>query len=101
MLLQNIKKSEDTRLVKKVLDDQERNEEDGTFYDTTKKMLAEYKIDVKGIAERKKSELKKEIKERIGEKMREVIGKAGENMTKMRFIDKEKEFKRKSSVRKS
>ena len=62
------------------------DDEDETIYQTTKKKLEHYKIDINQIAEMSKSELKKLVKSRIGEDMEKIIGEAAEKMTKLRFI---------------
>ena len=85
MLLQNLLKSDDRRLCKRVVLSQRESEEEGTFYDTTKKKLEKYDIDLK-VENMTKSELKKEVKRKIDIKMGEMIGKAAEKMTKLRFI---------------
>ena len=95
MLVQNILKSDDRRLSKRLLVEQAENEEDDTLYATTKTALDRYGIDINNIANMKKSELKKIVKERIDAEMNKMIQKAAENMTKMRFV-KGTRFGRKS-----
>ena len=99
MFLQNLLKSDDRRLCKRVVLDQREAEEDGTFYETTKEKLINYNIDPDEIASMSKSELKKTIKGRIEEKMTTIISEAAKNMTKLRFTA-ETEFKRKEYVMK-
>ena len=95
MLVQNILKSDDRRLCKRILLEQEReDEDDDTLYATTRKALEKYGIDIREIANMKKSELKRKVKERIDEEMTKMIQKAANNMTKLRFIKGEK-FERK------
>ena len=88
MLMQNILKSDQRRLSKRVVLEQMEadDDEDETIYQTTKKKLEHYKIDINQIAEMSKSELKKLVKSRIGEDMEKIIGEAAEKMTKLRFI---------------
>ena len=62
MFIQNILKSKENRLTKRVVLDQKENEEEGTIYETTKKALVKYGIDIEEIAEMKKSKLKKGCK---------------------------------------
>ena len=99
MFIQNILKSKENRLTKRVVLDQKENEEEGTIYETTKKALVKYGIDIEEIAEMKKSKLKKMVKEAINKQMEKDIKKAAENMTKLRFI-RTNEFKRKTYVNK-
>ena len=75
--------------------EQAEDEEDDTLYATTKTALDRYGIDINNIANMKKSELKKIVKERIDAEMNKMIQKAAENMTKMRFV-KGTRFGRKS-----
>ena len=86
MFIQNILKSNQNRLTKRVVLNQKESEEEGTIYETTKKALIKYGIDIEEIAEMKKSELKKLVKEEINKQMEKDIRKAAENMTKLRFI---------------
>ena len=76
MLVQNILKSDDKRLCKRILLEQEReDEDDDTLYATTRKALEKYGIDIREIANMKKSELKRKVKERIDEEMTKMIQK--------------------------
>ena len=95
MFLQNILKSDDRRLVKRIVHNQRQDEEDGTFYQTTKEKLESYQIDPHEIENMSKSELKKTIKTRIEEKMVSLIDEASKKMTKLR-LTLGTEFKRKS-----
>ena len=97
MFIQNILKSNQGRLTKRVVLNQKETEEEDTIYHTTKKALNKYGIDIENIAEMKKSELKKMVKDAITEQMEKDIRKAAENMTKLRFI-KNYEFKRKEYI---
>ena len=95
MLVQNILKSDDKRLCKRLLlEQQEEDEDDDTLFATTRKSLEQYGIRISEIAGMKKSKLKKMVKEKINEKMNNIVQKAAENMTKMRFV-KEESFGRK------
>ena len=87
MLVQNIMKSDNKRLCKRILlEQQEEDEDDDTLYATTRKTFEQYGIDIQKIAEMRKSQLKKMVKEKINEKMRKMIQKAAESMTKLRFL---------------
>ena len=99
MYLQNLLKSDDRRLCKRVLQNQREEEEDGTFYQTTKETLTNYNIDADAIENMSKSELKKTIKNKIEKKMAVVVGEASKKMTKLRFT-METGFKRKEYIMK-
>ena len=92
MLIQNILKSDQRRLSKRVVMDQIEadDDEDETIYQTTKQKMDYYNIDISKIAEMSKSELKNLVKSRIGEEMEKITKVAAEKMTKLRFI---KDFK--------
>ena len=94
MLYHNILHSDDKRTVKKVILSQERNEEEGTFWEDVGKIKKEirFKGDIK---EMKKSEVKKEVKIRIGKLMVEEMMKVGKEKTKMRFSKVGETFVRK------
>ena len=95
MLVQNILKSDDRRLCKRLLVQQAEEGDDDTLYATTKAALDKYGIEIRSIASMKKSQLKKMVKEEIEKEMNRMIQKAAENMTKLRFIKGDK-FGRKS-----
>ena len=98
MFIQNILKSNEKRLTKRVLLNQKETEEEGTIYDTTKKALDRYDIDIQD-EEMRKSTLKKLVKEAIDMRMKEDIKKAAENMKKLRFL-RDYECRRKEYVNK-
>ena len=97
MLVQSILKSDDRRICKRLLIEQRDDEDDDTLYATTRKALEKYGIEISEIAEMKKSVLKKKVKEKIVEQMQEMVQKASENMTKLRFMKKEN-FERKRYI---
>ena len=97
MFIQNILKSNQRRLAKRVVLYQKETEEEDTIYQTTKKAMDKYGIEIGKIAEMRKSELKKLVKEAISKEMEKDISKAAANMTKLRFITNY-EFKRKEYV---
>ena len=98
MLVQNILKSDDRRLCKRLLIEQQQEDEDNDpLFATTKKTLEKYDIEINKIADMKKSELKKMVKKKINEEMNRSIQKAAENMTKLRFI-KGESFERKEYI---
>ena len=98
MMMQNILKSDDSRLIKRVVLDQKESGDNDTFYATTEKMLEKYQINIEEIVEMKKSELKRKVKEKITEEMKKIVQKAAKKMTKMRFVEESK-FERKEYIR--
>jgi hypothetical protein len=99
MFLQNILKSDDRRLIKRVVLNQRSDEEEGTFYQTTKEKMAKYGIEAENVEEMQKSELKKKVKSKIEENMAEIVKEASKKMTKLRFTVVG-EFKRKEYIMK-
>ena len=95
--MQNILKSDDRRLSKRVILDQKEEDEEDTIYRTAKDLLAKYKVDIDEIANMEKSKLKAIVKERINEEMGNMVEKAAGKMKKLRFVEAEK-FKRKRYV---
>ena len=92
MLYQNIMQSEDTRLAKKVLQQQEEEDNEGSFSNEVKKLAKE--LNLMDVKKASKGELKKKIKEEITKKMQEEIEKVKDKSTKLRFISTPVEFKR-------
>ena len=87
IVVQNILKSDDRRLTKRVIKEQkEEDEDDDTIYRTTKDHLDKYGININEIANMEKSKLKKLLKDKINEEMKKMVEKAAGNMTKLRFI---------------
>ena len=75
---------------------QKESEEEGTFYDNTKRKLEKYGIDL-AIEKMTKSELKKKVKGKIEQKMGEIVQKASGTMKKLRFLT-DNELKRKRYI---
>ena len=84
MLYHNIIHSGEKRLCRKIIKDQEKNEEEDTFYHETKVYFNKIGIDIKDVDTMLKSQLKKTIKERLSNRMVDVIKKTM-HMTKSRF----------------
>ena len=78
--------SEDDRLVKKMIEEQERENESGTWYGDLSNLLSELDLDPAQVKEMAKSTLKKQVKERIKVRMEGLIAE-NKGATKMRFID--------------
>ena len=95
--MQNILKSNDRRLVKRIILEQREEEEEGTIYKTVKDILGKYDIDIEEIANMEKRKLKKIVKNRINKGMENMIKKVAGKMKKLRFIDAET-FERKRYI---
>ena len=87
MLYHNIINGEDDRLIKKMIEEQEKTEEDGTWYAGVHKYLKMLNIDVGMVKESSKSTVKKMVKEQITKRMTDVTNMAKQRSTKMRFLD--------------
>ena len=92
MLYHNLINSSDDRLAKRLILQQINEEDDDSFYETVKQMLRSLKIDIKDVEQMSKAELKKKVKERIGENM--VINFEELQMKKLRFISDPVVFQR-------
>ena len=95
MLYHNILHSDDERVIKKVLLAQKEDEEEGTFWEEVKRILKEIKFSG-DIQKMKKSETKKEAKDRINEVMRVEMEKSRKEKTKVRFCKVGELFLRKA-----
>ena len=69
MLYHNIIHSNEDRLCRKIIKDQEEREEEGTFYQETKKFFEEVEIEIKDVELMLKSKLKRIIKEQLNKRM--------------------------------
>ena len=65
MLYHNIVHSPETRLVKRILEEQEKTEEKVTFYDDVKEMAGTLMINLTTAKELSKSQLKRKLKNRL------------------------------------
>ena len=83
MLYHNIKNSEDERIIKQILKVQEEEVRKSTWYADVKKAMEVYGI-TKSVTESSKSEWKKEVKGRIGEKTENEIRVRCKEMKKTR-----------------
>jgi hypothetical protein len=87
MLFHNIVHSDDSRLAKKIIEEQEKNDEKGTWYADVCRQLKMLEIDPEMIKESLKSTLKKKVKEQIRKRMARTIKTFQRTSTKMRFIN--------------
>ena len=84
MLYHNIIHSDEDRLCRKIIKDQEKSIEEDTFYHETKQCFNKIGMDIKVVDDMLKSQLKNTIKERLNNRMIGVI-KNAMRMTKSRF----------------
>ena len=91
MLFQDIVKSDDKRLVKTIVKDQIAKSYNG-WVDQIKKDCQEMNLNIEDIKDMKKECLKKQLKEKLLNIIKEKFAMKKENMTKLRFIN---EFKKK------
>ena len=87
MLYHNILHSDDSRLAKKIIKEQETNGEKGTWYADVWRQMKILGINAEEVGESLKSTLKRTVKERIGERMAQVINESKKTSTKMRFAN--------------
>ena len=85
MLYHNIVHSEETRLIKKMIEQQEREEEDFSWYVVTKENMKRLEIDITTVKDLSKSQLKNMVKTRITERMKGIAIATKNGSTKMRF----------------
>ncbi len=99
MLYNNLINSDENRLAKRVVEEQEQtNDLEGSFFGTVLEMTKSIGVTIKQIKHMKKSSLKKLIKNKLNERMCRIVSLAIPKMTKLRFIVKPHEFKRKKYI---
>ena len=76
MLYHNIIHSDEDRLCRKIVKDQEKSIEEDTFYHETKQYFNKIGMDIKVVDDMLKSQLKNTIKERLNNRMVGVIKNA-------------------------
>ena len=87
MLYHNIINSADSRLVKNMIEEQEREREDGTWFMGVLSYLQILNIKLEVVRESSKGVLKRIVKERIHERMNRTMIAAKEKYKKMRFLN--------------
>ena len=97
MLFHNIHNSPDTRLVKRIIEEQEEGTDDDTFYANVYEMANVLEIEMDEIKTSCKSRLKTLVKERINERMRKLVIES--KTKKMRFVQTD-EFCKKIYIQK-
>ena len=93
MLYHNLMNSDDRRLAKNIVEEQKLNEDEDTFYNTTKKMAKSLDIDINMVGSMSKAVLKKQLKEEIGKTMVENVN-SELKMSKLRFVRMQTVFQR-------
>ena len=99
MLYHNIIQSKDDRLVKRIIEQQREEKQEGTFYKEVERWTGELSIKVEEIKQIMKPKMKERIKEEVKKKMEEKINKATKFMKKMRFITAPVTLKRQEMIR--
>ena len=87
MLYHNIMNSSEDRLVKRVVAEQEREGEEGTWFASVCKCLRQLKMDTDMVKTSSKSEVKKTVKKKIAERMTTIMTESKDKFTKMRFLN--------------
>ena len=96
MLYHNLHNSPDSRLAKRIVEEQQHMEEKDTFYSDVEEMATVLRIQMETIRLISKSQLKKLVKDQINERMSQLVKKKSLTMKKMRFVKEEAdEFGRK------
>ena len=97
MLYHNIMNSNDDRLCKRMLQEQQQNNEIGCFFDITQRYFQKLDMDISDVPSMTKSLLKQEIKAQLNNLTIEVINKTL-HMTKLRFITSPQQLKRREYI---
>ena len=99
MLYNNLSNSDERRLAKRIVDEQESNNDlEDSFFGTVLTMAQSIAIPLKDLKSLPKNQLKKLIKKKLNERMTKIIAATVPQMTKLRFIDKPQAFERQPYV---
>ena len=99
MFYNNLVNSDDRRLAKRIVVEQEENNDvDGSFFGTVAEMARSINVSLDDLKRLPKKQLKKLLKERLNERMVQVINSTIPHMTKLRFIERSAKFERKLYV---
>ena len=100
MFYNYIMNSDDRRVAKGILTDQEENHDvDDSFYGTVAEMAKTIGVTLDDLKNLTKSKLKNVIKSRLDERMEHVINLTIPKMTKLRFMKQPATFERKSYIK--
>ncbi len=94
MLYHNITNSDDRRLCKRVIEEQEESGEKESFFETVREMAVSLNIDVDSIKSMAKAELKRTVKKEINTRMAGKLRNT-KRTTKLRFLTPSDTFERK------
>ena len=87
MFYNNLYNSDDRRLAKRIVVEQEENEDvEGSFFGTVKNMAESIDVPVEEVQTLSKSQLKKLLKTKLNGRMLQIIKSKAQQMTKMRFL---------------
>ena len=95
MLYHNIMTSNNNRLCKRIIVEQEENEEMDTFCSDVKNMMDVIGIEAKVAIKLQKSVLKGIVKEKIDNRMKEIVISTKKQMKKLRFVKEPVKFQKK------
>ena len=99
MFYNNLWNSDDRRLAKRIVVEQENeNDLDGSFFGTVKDMALSIDLSLDDLKSLKKSQLKKQIKKKLNDRMLQVISATIPRMTKLRFLNIPNSFERKQYI---
>ena len=91
--------SDDRRLAKRIVQEQEENDDvDGSFFGTVKDMAQSISMSLEDLKSLPKNQLKRQIKNNLDKSMVQVISSTIPQMKKLRFLDPLVTFGRKSYV---
>ena len=85
MIFHNIVNSEESRIMRKILEEQKKEERGGTWYDHTQQQIKKYEIEIPASRTRK-SEWKKHVKQKIRKRTEEDIRDKCKKMKKTKII---------------
>ena len=88
MLLHNILKSDDNRVIKEIIKYQIENTWRGCWMQETNEILKKNDIDITKMAEKSKEQMKKKIKNTIMQRLQTELSELKKEKTKLRFIEK-------------
>ena len=90
MLYHNVKNSDEERVIKQIVKEQEKNKYINTFHQRVKRIAEDLDIDIDKATTTRKSAWKKEVKERIMIKIKNRLADEMNQKTKCRTVSKDK-----------
>ena len=99
MFFNNLSNSSDKRLAKRIVVEQEQNNDlDGSFFGSVLSMAKSIHVSIEDLKTLRKDHLKRLLKTKINEKMIRIVASTIPKMKKMRFVGEPAEFVRKPYV---